>query len=461
MDRYGDPTAAPENHTTSHSLALPAGSPAPPGNPLGTAWSLIDPVSATEGRGDHAAPHQLQRGALGAARPVPLRVHMRAQRPRQSPRSPRGTAARARAGTRPRPRPGPPPGPRRAGRRARALTERRAHANRLLEGSTSPRAQRRHGLRHGRAGTPGWVQQVSLTFGLITAQGIRSASVGHRGASSAPSPPGRSRRPTGRRSTGRGPSHREHRRAAPGFHGGSASRRRGPEGRPDGRPRRTASRTYSQASEIIMTSCSCVVFETACNPKNAGNIVLAPWPSVSVYLGHVVPSRSTPARQPDGLGSASPPAQGRTESPRWKDWWVWTFGLGALIAGALQARREGRRVRLHGAAGRHGPRGGGSGQGLREVSGSPRWPPTARLGPQGSWNAAQLSLVDHSKKAAQHIEHRPRRTRRACSRGGARSSRRSTTRPSAARRRRVGRRPPYPLNLPLPLRLPWAWRTLA
>ena len=30
-----------------------------------------------EGRGDHAAPHQLQRGALGAARPVPLRLHLR------------------------------------------------------------------------------------------------------------------------------------------------------------------------------------------------------------------------------------------------------------------------------------------------------------------------------------------------------------------------------------------------
>ena len=83
------------------------------------------------------------------------------RRARQPARARRGDAA-GRAGPPRRAAPRRPPGA-----RPGALTERAARTRRaaFLEGSTSPRAQRRHGLRHGVAGTPGWVQQVSLTFG--------------------------------------------------------------------------------------------------------------------------------------------------------------------------------------------------------------------------------------------------------------------------------------------------------
>ena len=159
-----------------------------PGNPSGPS-RLCHPsilfFSRPEGRGDHAAPHQLQRGALGAARPVPLRVHLRVRsvranrfdrRARQPPR------ARAAGGRCPPAAAGAPAlGPRRAGRRAPGPGAphgtRRAHAETaFLEGMwarrrraagagrvtvegharerarhrRSPPAQRRHGLRHGR-----------------------------------------------------------------------------------------------------------------------------------------------------------------------------------------------------------------------------------------------------------------------------------------------------------------------
>ena len=192
-DCYGDPGTHRrlENHTTRQHTPCSAHrgvSGRQPGNLLGIHRGFVTGIQVfqpAEGRGDHAAPHQLQRGALGAARPVPLRVHLRVRSVRANRfdrRARQPARARAAGGRCPPAAPGAPAlGPRRAGRRAPGPgaphRTRRAHAETaFLEGMwarrrraagagrvtvegharerarhrRSPPAQRRHGLRHGR-----------------------------------------------------------------------------------------------------------------------------------------------------------------------------------------------------------------------------------------------------------------------------------------------------------------------
>ena len=103
-DCYGDPGTRRrlENHTTRQHTPCSAHrgvSGRQPGNLLGIHRGFVTGIQVfqpAEGRGDHAAPHQLQRGALGAARPVPLRVHLRVRSVRAN-RFDRREAAPARA----------------------------------------------------------------------------------------------------------------------------------------------------------------------------------------------------------------------------------------------------------------------------------------------------------------------------------------------------------------------------
>merc|ERR1719217_949810 len=95
---------------------------------------------------------------------------------------------------------------------------------------------------------------------------------------------------------------------------------------------------YSQGEaffgEIIMTFVLMyVVLETACNPKNAGNIVLAPIDGCSINptrsFGPAVVASAQGRRKCGTTGG-----EGCDAPSRWNDWWVWTFGpcIGALIA---------------------------------------------------------------------------------------------------------------------------------
>ena len=178
---------------------------------------------------------------------------------------------------------------------------------------------------------------------------------------------------------------------------------------------------YSQGEaffgEIIMTFVLMyVVLETACNPKNAGNIVLAPVAiGFAVYLGHVVliPIDGCSINPTRSFGPAVvASAQGRTESSRWKDWWVWTFGpcLGALIAVAYYKLVE-KVAEFDSTEQQVGTdlEGGGDAakafEKVQEFAG--KMAADGQANPcEGLENAAQLELfVDHSKKVVEHIEH--------------------------------------------------------
>ena len=164
-DCYGDPgthSASQEPHHPSPRLAPHTGQltrhPSrfrdEPGNLLGIHRGFVTGIQVfqpAEGRGDHAAPHQLQRGALGAARPVPLRVHLRVRSVRANRFDRRARQARARARARaggrcPPAAPGAPAlGPRRAGRRAPGpgaphRTSARARGNRAFWKACGPAA---------------------------------------------------------------------------------------------------------------------------------------------------------------------------------------------------------------------------------------------------------------------------------------------------------------------------------
>ena len=170
--------------------------------------------------------------------------------------------------------------------------------------------------------------------------------------------------------------------------------------------------------EIIMTFVLMyVVLETACNPKNAGNIVLAPVAiGFAVYLGHVVlipidgcsinPTRSF------GPAVVASVRDNKDAPSRWNDWWVWTFGpiLGALIAvgyytlvekvAEFDSTEQQVGTDLEG--------GGDAAKAFEKVSEfAGKMAADGQANPcEGLENAAQLELfVDHSKKVVEHIEH--------------------------------------------------------
>ena len=166
-DCYGDPGThrRPKNHTTRHHTPRSARrgvSGRQPGNLLGIHRGFVTGIQVfqpAEGRGDHAAPHQLQRGALGAARPVPLRVHLRVRsvranrfdrRARQPARAraaggtlPPGRARGPRARAAPRRAPGARawrPSPNAAGARGNRLSGRQYITTRITQARAAPRA---------------------------------------------------------------------------------------------------------------------------------------------------------------------------------------------------------------------------------------------------------------------------------------------------------------------------------
>ena len=185
--------------------------------------------------------------------------------------------------------------------------------------------------------------------------------------------------------------------------------------------------------EIIMTFVLMyVVLETACNPKNAGNIVLAPVAiGFAVYLGHVVlipidgcsinPTRSFgPAvvASAQGRKDCDPrvmDAEGGTSCSapsRWNDWWVWTFGpcLGALIAVAYYklVEKVAEFDSTEQQVGTDLEGGGDAAKAFEKVSEfAGKMAADGQANPcEGLENAAQLELfVDHSKKVVEHIEH--------------------------------------------------------
>ena len=349
--------------------------------------------------------------------------------------SPRARARRGDAA--PRPRPGPPrpgraaPG---AGRPGLApLTERGGRTRK----PPFWKAVHHHahnagtGCATGVAGTPGWVQQVSLTFGLtitVLAYTIGGRSGGHINgavtlglfaAKQIKAPNGSS----------------EYKDAAPqaianivaqllGSTIGSAALSTIVDQKADltgGLGTNGVSDNYSQGEaffgEIIMTFVLMyVVLETACNPKNAGNIVLAPVAiGFAVYLGHVVliPIDGCSINPTRSFGPAVvASAQGRTESSRWKDWWVWTFGpcLGALIAVAYYklVEKVAEFDSTEQQVGTDLEGGGDAAKAFEKVSEfAGKMAADGQANPcEGLENAAQLELfVDHSKKVVEHIEH--------------------------------------------------------
>ena len=349
--------------------------------------------------------------------------------------SPRARARRGDAA--PRPRPGPPrpgraaPG---AGRPGLApLTERAARTRK----PPFWKAVHHHahnagtGCATGVAGTPGWVQQVSLTFGLtitVLAYTIGGRSGGHINgavtlglfaAKQIKAPNGSS----------------EYKDAAPqavanivaqllGSTIGSAALSTIVDQKADltgGLGTNGVSANYTQGEaffgEIIMTFVLMyVVLETACNPKNAGNIVLAPVAiGFAVYLGHVVliPIDGCSINPTRSFGPAVvASAQGRTESSRWKDWWVWTFGpcLGALIAVAYYklVEKVAEFDSTEQQVGTDLEGGGDAAKAFEKVSEfAGKMAADGQANPcEGLENAAQLELfVDHSKKVVEHIEH--------------------------------------------------------
>ena len=142
-DCYGDPGTRrrPKKPRPSPTPAPPTGAfGTPAGQPTRASIAALSRgilfFSRQEGRGDHAAPHQLQRGALGAARPVPLRVHLRGGSVRANRfdrRARQPARARAVGDAAPRPRPGPP--------RARAAPRRAPGARAWRPSPNAPRAR--------------------------------------------------------------------------------------------------------------------------------------------------------------------------------------------------------------------------------------------------------------------------------------------------------------------------------
>ena len=349
--------------------------------------------------------------------------------------SPRARARRGDAA--PRPRPGPPrsgraaPG---AGRPGLAPLTERAARTRKPPFWKAVHHHAHHagtGCATGVAGTPGWVQQVSLTFGLtitVLAYTIGGRSGGHINgavtvglfaAKQIKAPNGSS----------------EYKDAAPqaianilaqllGSTIGSAFVSIIVDQKADltgGLGTNGVGAAYTQGEaflgEIIMTFVLMyVVLETACNPKNAGNIVLAPVAiGFAVYLGHVVliPIDGCSINPTRSFGPAVvASAQGRTESSRWKDWWVWTFGpcLGALIAVAYYklVEKVAEFDSTEQQVGTDLEGGGDAAKAFEKVSEfAGKMAADGQANPcEGLENAAQLELfVDHSKKVVEHIEH--------------------------------------------------------
>jgi len=318
------------------------------------------------------------------------------------------------------------------------------------------------GCATGVAGTPGWVQQVSLTFGLtitVLAYTIGGRSGGHINgavtlglfaAKQIKAPNGSS----------------EYKDAAPqalanivaqllGSTIGSAALSTIVDQKADltgGLGTNGVSDNYTQGEaffgEVIMTFVLMyVVLETACNPKNAGNIVLAPVAiGFAVYLGHVVlipidgcsinPTRSfgpavvasAQGRKKcgvtttesidlgDGTGVRSIDSydwQPGCEVPsRWNDWWVWTFGpcIGALIAVAYYklVEKVAEFDSTEQQVGTDLEGGSDAAKAFEKVSEfAGKMAADGQANPcEGLENAAQLELfVDHSKKVVEHIEH--------------------------------------------------------
>ena len=298
------------------------------------------------------------------------------------------------------------------------------------------------GCATGVAGTPGWVQQVSLTFGLtitVLAYTIGGRSGGHINgavtlglfaAKQIKAPNGSS----------------EYKDAAPqalanivaqllGSTIGSAALSTIVDQKADltgGLGTNGVSDNYTQGEaffgEVIMTFVLMyVVLETACNPKNAGNIVLAPVAiGFAVYLGHVVlipidgcsinPTRSFgPAVVASAQGRrkcGTTGGEGCDAPSRWNDWWVWTFGpcIGALIAVAyykvvekvadFDSTEQQVGTDLEG--------GGDAAKAFEKVSEfAGKMAADGQANPcEGLANAKQLEMfVDHSKKVVEHIEH--------------------------------------------------------
>ena len=349
--------------------------------------------------------------------------------------SPRARARRGDAA--PRPRPGPPrsgraaPG---AGRPGLAPLTERGGRTRKPPFWKAVHHHAHHagtGCATGVAGTPGWVQQVSLTFGLtitVLAYTIGGRSGGHINgavtlglfaAKQIKAPNGSS----------------EYKDAAPqaianivaqllGSTIGSAVLSTIVDQKADltgGLGTNGVSDNYTQGEaffgEVIMTFVLMyVVLETACNPKNAGNIVLAPVAiGFAVYLGHVVliPIDGCSINPTRSFGPAVvASAQGRTESSRWKDWWVWTFGpcLGALIAVAYYklVEKVAEFDSTEQQVGTDLEGGGDAAKAFEKVSEfAGKMAADGQANPcEGLENAAQLELfVDHSKKVVEHIEH--------------------------------------------------------
>ena len=368
--------------------------------------------------------------------------------------------------------PRPRPGPARSGRAAPGagrpglapLTERAARTRK----PPFWKAVHHHahhagtGCATGVAGTPGWVQQVSLTFGLtitVLAYTIGGRSGGHINgavtlglfaAKQIKAPNGSS----------------EYKDAAPqalanivaqllGSTIGSAALSTIVDQKADltgGLGTNGVSDNYSQGEaffgEIIMTFVLMyVVLETACNPKNAGNIVLAPVAiGFAVYLGHVVlipidgcsinPTRSfgpavvasAQGRKKcgvtttesidlgDGTGVRSISSydwQPGCDAPsRWNDWWVWTFGpcIGALIAVAYYklVEKVAEFDSTEQQVGTDLEGGSDAAKAFEKVSEfAGKMVSDGQGNPcDGLANAKQLELfVDHSKKVVEHIEH--------------------------------------------------------
>jgi len=180
--------------------------------------------------------------------------------------------------------------------------------------------------------------------------------------------------------------------------------------------------------EVIMTFVLMyVVLETACNPKNAGNIVLAPVAiGFAVYLGHVVlipidgcsinPTRSFgPAVVASAQGRrkcGTTGGEGCDAPSRWNDWWVWTFGpcIGALIAVAYYklVEKVAEFDSTEQQVGTDLEGGGDAAKAFEKVSEfAGKMAADGQANPcEGLANAKQLEMfVDHSKKVVEHIEH--------------------------------------------------------
>ena len=105
-------------------------------------------------------------------------------------------------------------------------------------------------------------------------------------------------------------------------------------------------------------------------------------------------------------------AQGRTESSRWKDWWVWTFGpcLGALIAVAYYklVEKVAEFDSTEQQVGTDLEGGSDAAKAFEKVSEfAGKMAADGQANPcEGLANAKQLEMfVDHSKKVVEHIEH--------------------------------------------------------